>query len=238
MLTQSAASLPLGPPPNSPTLVGFRVAGLFVAAILGAYCIWVILAQLTQPGVDRLPTGLQSAAAAAKKRSDATWAAWIGFVRGDLWAESAFTFADLLWTEARANPDLTPLLEQARSRIDRAVSNAPTDASVWLLLAGLGLRYHWSRPDPVAALRMSYYTGPNELALMPLRALIAAQLPTLDADTQQLAGRDLHLLLEHQQKSAVVQAHKAATPAGKRFIEQATAQDDSSLARSLRRGVE
>lgn len=218
--------------------VGFRIAGIFLAAVLGGYCIWVILAALLQPGVSRLPTDMQSAAIAAKKHSDARWAAWVGIIRGDLWAESAFTYADLLWIETHNSPDVAQLLHQARGRIDRTIGYAPTEASVWLLLAGLASRYHWSKPDPAEALRMSYYTGPNELALMPLRTLVAAQLPVLDPDTQQLARRDLHLLLQHHQKSAVLRAYAAATPTGQRFIEQAAGENDPSLVQSLRHGTE
>ena len=151
---------------------------------------------------------------------------------------SAFTFADLLLADPGSNLALTQSLDPARGRLDRAIDYAPTKAGVWLLLAGLASRYHWSKPDPAEALRMAYYTGPNELPLMPLRAIVAAQMPTLDADMQQLARRDLRLLVEHQQKPAVIKAYQAATPTGKRFIEQALGEGDPSFVQSLRRGAE
>ena len=45
------------------------------------------------------------AAAAAEQRDAASWAAAIGAIRGDLWAESAFTYADLLWGDKEAFKD-------------------------------------------------------------------------------------------------------------------------------------
>jgi hypothetical protein len=63
-------------------------------------------------------------------------------------------------------------------------------------------------------------------------------MPTLDADMQQLARRDLRYLLKSQQKAAVTQAWHAATPAGKRFMEQELGGRDPSFLQSLRRGPE
>ena len=64
-----------------------RTAALLIAALLGMQCVWLLAAELVRPGVDRLPTDPASAAAAAEHRDAAFWAASIGGVRGDLWAE-------------------------------------------------------------------------------------------------------------------------------------------------------
>jgi hypothetical protein len=223
---------------NMPSQTTFRLVTLVLAIILGAQCIWLLLADLTRPGVNRLPTDPQSAALVAKLRNDATWAAWIGAIRGDLWAESAYTYSDLLWASSSNESEQTEALDQVQVRLDRALRYAPHQSSTWLLLAGLASRYHWSKPDPTEALKMSYYTGPSEPRLMPLRLLVTAQLDEIkDSELQLLARRDLRLLVTHQGKPAVVQAFQSATPAGKQFIEQAVKEIDQTFAQSLGAGT-
>src|SRR5208282_2777183 len=100
MLNRNESSQPRALPTNPPRQGIFRVMALLLAFVLGVYCLWMILAELYRPGLDRLPTDPQSAAIAAGQRSDANAAAWIGFIRGELWAQSAYTYADLFWNSA------------------------------------------------------------------------------------------------------------------------------------------
>jgi hypothetical protein len=81
---------------------------------------------------------------------------------------------------------------------------------------------------------MSYYTGPSELPLLPLRLRVASQLPARDAELEQLARRDLSVLIAHQQRAAVLQAYQEATPSGKEFIERAVGDIDPTLVGWLR----
>jgi hypothetical protein len=81
---------------------------------------------------------------------------------------------------------------------------------------------------------MSYYTGPSELPLLPLRLRVASQLPARDAELEQLARRDLSVLIAQQQRAALLQAYQEATPSGKEFIERAVGDIDPSLVESLR----
>jgi hypothetical protein len=221
---------------NPPLSSTFRVGILLFAAILGVQCVWLLLAELSRPGFDHLPTDPQSAATASQGRNDATWAAWIGALRGDLWAESAYTYADLLWVNSSNDSELTKPLDQARRRLDRAARYAPHQAGAWLLLAGLATRYRWSKPNPAEALRMSYYTGPSELALVPLRSLVATEQTTLDDELQQLVRRDLRLLIAQGDKPAIIQDYQSATPSGKQFIEQVLGEIDPPFGASLRQG--
>ena len=74
---------------------------------------------------------------------------------------------------------------------DMALSEAPHNTDVWLLLAGLSLRFNWATPSPTAALKMSYYTGPSKLTLIPLRLSLAAKSNALsDPEIQQFVQRD------------------------------------------------
>jgi hypothetical protein len=120
--------------------------------------------------------------------------------------------------------------------LDRGLRYAPHQAGAWLLLAGLEGRSAGS--DPTEALKMSYYTGPSERALIPLRLLVAARSDALgDPDVQQFVRRDLRLLLAQQQKSAVADAYAGASTVGKRFIEQAVGEIDPAYLGSLRAGA-
>ena len=222
-------------PMNMPSQTTFRLVTLVLAIVLGAQCVWLLLAELSRPGITRLPTG---ATITAKQRNDATWAAWIGAIRGDLWAESAYTYSDLLWASSGNNSERIEAVDEVKLRLDRALRYAPHQSSTWLLIAGMAARYRWSRPDPTEALKMSYYTGPSELPLMPVRLLVMAQLDeTKDSELQLLARRDIRLLITHQGKPAVVHAFQSATPAGKQFIEQAVIEIDPTFVQSLRAGI-
>jgi hypothetical protein len=226
-----------GPPMNAPSHVVFRISASIFAAVLGLQCVWLLLADLSRAEIDRLPPDAQSADFAAKQRNNATWAAWLGAIRGDLWADSAFTFADLLW----ANPgsDLTSSLNQVYVSLDRAVDYAPHQSGAWLLLSGLASQHQWTKVNAAEALKVSYYTAPNDLTLLPLRLLIAAESEAIsDAEIQQFVRRDLRLLLARKQKSAVTEAYQHATLEGRNFIEQALNEIDPAYLTSLRSGAQ
>ena len=83
--------------------------------------------------------------------------------------------------------------------------------------------------------RMSYYTGPSELELMPLRLWIAVHSDAFgDIELRDSISRKVRLLFTHQQKNAIVAAYNAAPLSGRRFIEQTIRDIDPSAAESLR----
>jgi hypothetical protein len=216
---------------NQPSHIVFRLATLLFAMLLGVQCSWLLLAEFSRPGIYRLPTDSVTAVAARNKRIDASWAAMIGTIRGDLWAESAFTYADLMWGAAEGGANLA----QARSSLDRALADAPHQSSAWLLLAGLASHYRLPGIDATEAIRMSYYTGASEFELMPLRLWIAAHSDVFsDIELRDFMGRDLRLLITHQQKPAIIAAYNAAQSAGRQFIEQTIREIDPSAVESLR----
>ena len=122
-----------------------------------------------------------------------------------------------------------------RSSLDYALANAPHQSSAWLLLAGLAARDQMPGIDAKEAVRMSYYTGPSELELMPLRLWVAVHSDAFnDIELRDSITREVRLLFAHQQKSAIVAAYDAAPPVGKQFIEQTIREIDPSAAESLR----
>ena len=217
-----------------------RTAALLIAALLGMQCVWLLAAELVRPGVDRLPTDPASAAAAAEHRDAAFWAASIGAVRGDLWAESAFTNADLLWGNkgARGNENITGTLASARASLDHALNDSPHLSSAWLLFAGLAAGFPSLGLDATTLLKMSYYTGPSEQRLVPLRLRIAVHSDQFsDVEVRQFVGRDIHFLLAGKQKSAIAEAYNTASSAGKSFIEQTVKDIDPSALGALHTGA-
>ena len=75
----------------------FRLLTLLLATVLFAQAVWLFSAELTRSSIDRLPTDVRAAAAAARERDHAVQAATIGLIRGDLWADDAYTYATLLF---------------------------------------------------------------------------------------------------------------------------------------------
>jgi len=216
---------------NQPSGLAFRRATLLLAILLGVQCVWILLAEFLRPGIYRLPMDAKSAAAAQSERISARRAAIIGAIRGDLWAESAFTYADLIWGDRKGGANLV----QARSSLNYALIYAPHQSSTWLLLAGLASRYQLPGIDVKEALRMSYYTGPSELELMPLRLWFAIHSDAFsDIELRDSISREVRLLFTHQQQSAIVAAYNAAPSAARQFIKRTIREIDPSAAESLR----
>lgn len=210
---------------NPPTGVVLRHVTLFFAVLLAVQSVWLLLAELTRPGIDRLPADAASAAVAAKQRGQATAAASFGVIRGDLWADSAFTYADLLWGDSGSSAGLAPALERVRAKLEHALADAPHQSGAWLLLAGLAARYPSLNFNATLALKTSYYTGPSEQDLMLPRLRIASQSEFLnDSEIREFASRDLRLLLARHQRPAIDDIYISASPTGKAFIKQAVGQ--------------
>jgi hypothetical protein len=217
--------------------IGFRITTLVFAAFLGAQCSWLLVAELLRPGINHLPADATAAADASSHRGAAALAAEIGAIRGDLWAESAFTYADLLWTDADANgAGFARAVADARGNLSRALHDAPHESGAWLLLAGLALRYPAPGQNANDELKMSYYTGPSDKLLVPQRLSFAVRFDFVnDFEMRQFVTRDLRLLLARQEKTAIVAAYNAASPTGKSFIVHAVGEIDPSASELLRR---
>lgn len=222
---------------TEPSRFAFRLATLLFATLLCMQCVWLLAAEISRPGLVRLPTNAQAATAAAQRRNAAAWAALIGAFRGDLWAESAFSDADLLidGNAGVENAYVTQKLARARANLEHALNNAPAQPAAWLFRAELALNYPRLGFDGHEALKMSYYTGPSEQDLIPARLQIATLMNAFsDAELSVLVKRDLRLLLARKQYSAVYEAYNAATSSGKHFIEEVVGALDPSALKSLR----
>jgi hypothetical protein len=207
---------------------GFRATVLAFAYVLGGIAIWILAAEVLRP-----PTGLVYG-----QRDAAVRAARIGLVRGDLWSDAAFAYGDILWTQAKnaSNTDVT-LFEQSRPLTELAISYAPHDSRLWLLLAANYFRFDRLNAKALAALKMSYYTGSNTVAVVPGRLLLAVQSPALsDDDFQELVRHDIRLvaLRRSELMPALAAAYNNAPFSGRQFIEKTLGALDPSLLASIR----
>ena len=213
----------------------FRINISIFGLLLAAISLWIVLPELSRPNITTLPVTPKGAAAAAADRGEALWAARAGVVRGDLWAEAAFTYANLEWLDS-AQP-LGEALDQARATATRAVSLMPGNSDVWLMLADLSSRYRWQTPSPTECLKMSYYTGPHEEALIPLRLMVAARLdPSADAVLADLFRRELETVMMDRTalRPAIVAAYEQATSQAQHLIEDVAARTDPAFSHTLR----
>ena len=161
-------------------------------------------------------------------------------VRGDLWAESAFTHSNLLWTQQTTAPDAgSATVEEARVQLERAARYSPHRGDVWLLFAAMADRYNWQGYKPSALLRMSYYTAPNEQALFLLRIKVALQADgPADPDLADMIRRDIRLLITKNPalKPALLAVYKAASSPNKQFVERVVAEVDPAYLANMRSG--
>jgi hypothetical protein len=219
----------------------FRLTTLAFALLLLIESAWLLLAQIFHPSIDRLPTNATAAATIISLRDRAIRAASIGSFRGQLWAEAAFTYSALFWTAARSQPDpkLAQEFAKAREIIERALNDAPAQPGVWLLRAELAIHYPELGINKLESIKMSYYTGPSEQDLMPLRLLLAVSSDaSKDPEIGQLVSRDLRLLLARRDRAAIAEAYDQASPEGRQFIESTIGNLDASAREWLRAHTE
>jgi len=205
---------------------------------LACLAVWSLAADAFRRAIPYFPTDKDSADAAAHFRGNAGIAASIGAVRGDLWASYAIalmsdTLIDLGAAHTAASPALA---ENTIATVITAAGVAPFDSRMWLLLAILDTRLNRNGSE---SLKMSYYTGPNEVALTPSRLLVATRMTAIaDPELQILVGRELRMIVTHRPdlRPALFSAYRHASPDGRRFIEAEVGSLDPGLLGTLRAG--
>ena len=206
------------------------------AVLLAAQSVWLLLPQLTRSGVNQLPIDKtpqnvqpMTVLPRAGRRCSVSYAAISGR-RQPLPTPTCYGP-----THTGANSGTMPALAAAVKSLNRALTDSPHQFGAWLLLADLALQYPAVGLDPSGPLKMSYYTGPSDRRLVPLRLRISVQLPKFsDVEMRQLVDRDIRLLLSSKQTSEVTNAYGVASPAAKTFIEQTVKDTDPSALEKVR----
>ena len=220
----------------------FRVTIFAFACLLGGCAGWILVPELLRPAAIEFPSDARSDALIYAHREAATNAARVGLVRGDLWAQAAFAYGDLIWNEQKRSSDTEMVsFERAQALTEQALAYAPHESRLWLLLAATNLRFDWLNDKASAALRMSYYTGSNTIELVPARLLLSIQTRALqDKEFQGLVRHDIRSIVirKSQLMPAIVAAYNNAPRLGKQFIEETLAELDPGMLASIRSGVQ
>ena len=221
--------------PDTTSTRWFRGLAFIFAFILACQAFWILAAEFSRPRLVHGDSG--SAADLAANRNAAHRAAQLGMFRGDLWAEDSLMYSDALRrAEQNKTTDDATALREARDVTERALAFAPHDARIWLVLAELVSRFDWFNGKASAALRMSYYTGPNEVALIPTRLLLSTTLPAIsDKEFQPLVVHDLRTIVTRRPdlKPAISNAYQYASPEGQQFMRNTLKDLDPNLLSTL-----
>jgi hypothetical protein len=221
--------------PNTSAKTWLRVALTLFGVFLSEQAAWIFLAERHRLNHIRLPVDGKTATLAFAEQDKIKQAASLAVVRGDLWAESAFTYGSQLWLDAGDQ-----LNTEALKTLTRALRYSPHRGDVWLMFAALADKYKWSGYQPGLLLKMSYYTAPNELALLPLRLNVSLHAKGVidDAELKDMVRRDISIILTRAPalKPALVAAYRSALPQGKVFAERVISEIDPGYLGVVRAG--
>ena len=227
--------------PDTSTKTWLRVALALFGAFLSAQAAWILLAERHRLNHIRLPVDGRTTTIAFAEQDKIKQAASLAVVRGDLWAESAFTYGSQLWIDPAIWLDADDQFNtEALKTLTRALRYSPHRGDVWLMFAALADRYKWSGYQPSLLLKMSYYTAPSELALLPLRLNVSLHAEGVidDAELQDMVKRDISVILTRAPalKPALVAAYRSALPQGKVFAERVISEIDPGYLGVVRAG--
>jgi hypothetical protein len=212
------------------SLAGFRLYGLVCASTLAVATIWLLAPEILRPSLPYFPTAQAEIDSTTPQKESAASAARLGWPRGNLWVDYALTEnAELLSGFASG---ATSSAERDTSVSAAAASLAPYDPRPWLLLAMT------NGPQTAAQLKMSFYTAPNDLRLIPARLRIVARSASLgDEELRSLFEHDLRTVVTHAPnlRSSIVAAYLAGSAVGREFIEATLKSVDAELLAELRR---
>jgi hypothetical protein len=218
-----------------------RVALVLFGVFLSAQAAWILFSERYPSSHIGFPPDAKAAATAFAERDRIRQAASLAVVRGDLWAESAFTYAGRLWTDPAMDLNAGDKSNvEALNALNQTLRYAPHRGDVWLIFAALAEQYKWAGFQPGALLKMSYYTAPNELALVPMRLNVSLRTKGAIEDTelQDMVRRDIGVILTRAAslKPALVAAYKSALPQGKAFTERVISEIDPGYLGVVRAG--
>ena len=210
--------------------------GLF-AAVLTLAAAWLLVTEFIRPSLPYFPQENAAEQASAGK-SCAEMAAWIGWLRGDLWTDAAIASSIVqIYRPADQNHRQTEVEDRARAIARRAARWSPHDSRAWLLLTALDSKLGSPSEEVVRRLKMSYFTGPNETAFTALRVRLAILSNAFtDPELNALVSKEIRsvLLRPPADKEALVTAYIDASAEGKQFIEETARTVDKDFVDQLR----
>ena len=178
--------------------------------------------------------------AAAARRTRAVFAAEIGaMIRGDLWAEAAFTGARFMGTDRSTSLDGTNSgqLAQARANADTALALAAVNGAACFFFARLPASSQDGENRVGTLLEMSYFTAPSALDVTPWRLERAATSSAVaDKDLQASVKSDIRGILDRgtEFQQAIMAAYRNAWRQNQPILKSLVADADPAVAQLLR----
>lgn len=208
-----------------------RTILIALAVLLGASAVWILTIESTRARLAYFPTNIREAEHFDRSKDPAAKAAHIGMIRGDLWAAAAITAAAHLMFSDTSKANLHSALDVTQ----RAAKLSPHDSRLWLVLADLRSRTSPPAPDAGEALKLSYYTNPNDFDLAPLRLSVAARLNP-DQELQDAMQSEIQriLLKRMDLRDAIAAAYKVANAQSRQIFEATLEDADPSFLATIR----
>ncbi|OSI60596.1 hypothetical protein BSZ21_34560 [Bradyrhizobium canariense] len=207
-----------------------RVALMVLGIALLVPAVWMVLPAWYFGGHSSLPIGLVSAAwpnAISKPVS-------VAAAREDLWIRGESRSS---WDPALSADEQKTALPVAPKAFARALRSSPLRGDIWLMLAAAS-KHDLTQSDTAAKLKMSYYTAPNDVDLLPLRLSVALATNAVvrELEFRDLIKRDVSLVVTHRPalRPALVDAYRSASAGGKVYLESLISELDPSYLDSMR----
>ena len=218
-----------------------RITALICALTLGVLAVWIVAAETISPRPGFFPRDAKEAQSFAATRQWAGGAALIGMARGDLWTAAAIAEAGpQLFDPPGAARNAPASTETSRARIAamHAAKLSPHDSRNWLVLAALAGEPGSGGINAADALKLSYYTGPGNPALTPLRLSLAARSPvTADEELKSFVELEIRQILTRQPdiKPLLATVYAGASAEGAKLIEDALSPVDPAFLATIKR---
>jgi hypothetical protein len=121
-----------------------------------------------------------------------------------------------------------------------ALHYSPMRGDLWLMLAAISRGQRSPEYDLMALLKLSYYTAPNDLALLPLRLTVALSTSSAPSEPElrELIKRDMKIALVSQPalRPALVAAYQSASADGKAVANNLISELDPSYLQNMHAG--
>lgn len=208
-----------------------RVALTAVGIALILQAIWMVLPEWYLGGQSSSSTVVSPAAAWPNGISKPVS---VAAAREDLWIRG----------EARSSRDSAQAAEEQKTALPvtsnafaRALRSSPLRGDIWLMLAATP-KHRPNQSSTESMLKMSYYTAPNNLDLLPLRVSVALATDAVlrEPEFRDLIRRDVSLVVTHQPalRPALVAVHRSASAGGKVYLEGLISELDPTYLDNLR----
>ncbi|MCK1359462.1 hypothetical protein [Bradyrhizobium sp. 199] len=126
-------------------------------------------------------------------------------------------------------------LPAASNAFARALRSSPLRGDIWLMLAAASKQ---NSIQTAAMLKMSYYTAPNDLDLLPLRLSVALATDAVvrELEFRDLIKRDVSLVVTRRPaiRPALVAAYRSASAEGKIYLENLISELDPTYLDNMR----